>query len=291
MANINFMTIMDKLGSSKPGAKEEANEVTKEFLEGQRGRRMRFSPFLLLEGPVKKLCSLDDIEKHNFNIGAPPERPKLEWSQTRKIRTGVTLKTMKIVKRSVKQVSGSAYLRVDSHGKRTFIDSEDNLLTYSHYYPDLAFNTEAQLKIRILGMLEAWQQEVLSNYGDWQDELSEWRRKRVRWELILVKQMNDTKIINLTNEGIADLKGTEEFLEELFEAPTGLLEDILTGESTGIAVDILMDNLLDSIALLEMQVEETEAQIPPRERLLASFDDEDDFEEPREAAIPTPKPY
>jgi hypothetical protein len=103
--------------------------------------------------------------------------------------------------------------------------------------------------------------------------------------------MNDTKIITLTNEEIADLKGTEEFMEEMFEAPTELLEDILTGESTRIAVGILMDNLLDSIALLRMQLEETEGQAPPRERLLASFDDEDDYEEPREAAVPTPKPY
>ncbi|KAL3487287.1 hypothetical protein BJX62DRAFT_241211 [Aspergillus germanicus] len=252
MAHVNFGTIMEKIMRGGPGVEEEVAELSK---------RLR-----------KKLCSLDDIEKHNFNIGIPPEIPKFEYSQNRQVRTGVTLKTTKIGKRSVKQVSGPAYLRVDSQGKRTFIDSENNIITHSRYYPDPAFNTETKLKTRILGMLEPWHREVLWNFDIWKDELVKWRKERE----------------------LANLEGTEEFLEFLYEVPFEPLSaegDMLTGFSTRVAVCEFLDNLLDSIALLRIHLRETEGRTPPEERLLARFDDEDDYEEPQEAAVPTPKPY
>ncbi|KAJ0417838.1 hypothetical protein BJY00DRAFT_315440 [Aspergillus carlsbadensis] len=277
MANINFMTIIDRLGSSKPGAKEEADKAMKD-LEDQRGRKMRFSPFLLLEVPVKKLCSLDDIEEHNFIIGAPPDIPKLEWPQT------------PVGKRLVKQVSGSVYLRVDSNGKRTIVDSMNKPITHSQYYPDHDFNTETKLKTRTLAMLETWREELLSNYGAWQDDFAEWRKKRVRWELDLVNRMNDMKIITSLKEYLTDLERTKRYLGAADEFIPMLdeLEYIPTDHSTWIAV---IDGLGDSVALLRKHLQEMEGEAPPEERLLVCFRDEDEHEEPQKAAITTPEHY
>jgi hypothetical protein len=213
MANVNFMTIIDKRCSDKPGADEEADEVMVEFINGEIGKKMVFSPFIFLRAPEEKLCSFEKIEKHSFDIGSPPEIPKLKWPQAPEVRTGVVLETMKIGKRSITQASGFAYLRVDSHGERTFIDSENRPITHSQNYPDSAFNTETKLKTRILRMLQTWHGELLSNYEAWQEELAQWRTERARWELDLAKRMNDAKIITLSKEDFEELEITKKMVE------------------------------------------------------------------------------
>jgi hypothetical protein len=141
-------------------------------------------------------------------------------------------------------------------------------------------------------MLEAWIQNLNSNYYSFLVDLKDWCMKRWRVEMDLFKRMYDMELITLSAEEVMRLSVDSMvyrkfYYERIFGAEDSLVI-LLTGRSTETVVNELLDDLFHSAWCIRARLKEVRPSIPPKERLLVCFDDEDEPEVPQKASSPTP---